>query len=102
MITALWILGVIMLIADVLTTILAMANGAGILVSLVSGVLGLAGGLSLIALAGMKEQMNVLEEKLDEMAFRAAKAPVEQQTCTRCGKSYDADYTSCPYCGQKA
>ena len=101
MVTALWILGVITLIADVLTTILAMAGGAGILVSLVSGVLGLAGGLSLIALAGMKEQMDAMECKLDRMLSQAAKAPSEQRSCARCGKSYDSDYTSCPYCGQK-
>lgn len=40
-------------------------------------------------------------EKIYEQCSKIEDKPITKIKCEHCGKSYDSDYTLCPFCGSK-
>lgn len=52
-----------------------------------------------VALAIILSNQGEILNKLDDLDERQRKFPRDKKACTRCDHSYDADYKSCPKCG---
>ena len=52
-----------------------------------------------IALANILMNQAEILEKLDRQDRRQKLLPTEKKICDKCNHSYDADYKSCPKCG---
>lgn len=64
------------------------------LIALVSGII-----FSIIFCA-LYEILDYLE-KIYERCSKIEDKPITKIKCEHCGKSYDSDYTLCPFCGSK-
>lgn len=106
------VMGIILIGLDVIAAAILLFNGGGLLAALISGFFGGLIGALMITVGGLIERIESLE--YDMSAAKSGGAPVTflqagrppltvvpRRTCARCEREYDADYSSCPYCGNR-
>lgn len=62
---------------------------------------GIVAGLALHTVGDLLDRVNYLEDKLNMHLPIDSEDDLPQVKCNNCGKEYDMDYPSCPYCGKK-
>jgi len=63
---------------------------------------GFATSMIFFALSRIIENQNIIINKLDYQYSQELKARnIDKKLCTKCNKTYDVDYTSCPHCGNR-
>lgn len=62
---------------------------------------GIVSGVALYTVGDLLDRVNYLEDKLNIHLPVESEDDLPQVKCNNCGKEYDMDYHSCPYCGKK-
>lgn len=96
MITALYAAGIIIIIVGI---ILGINTGTfwGFIIFTLSLLIS---SIVYFALARILENQSDIYDKIQSLVENTKKT-VEKLVCSECGKNYDSDFSSCPYCGNK-
>jgi hypothetical protein len=94
MVTILYVAGILTLIIGIIVGI--MSGGGFALIILGSAI----GSLIFFGLAKTLENQAEILWKLQSILEQTQK-PIVYQACNKCGRDYDKDMASCPYCGNK-
>lgn len=98
MATVLFIVGAVIVLISVIAGIMS-GTFAGFMAAIAGGFVS---ALIFFALGVIIENQETIKGKLDfqyEAFVRSLKA--EKKTCSKCGKEYDFDVSSCPNCGNR-
>ncbi len=98
MIAALYVLG----IASIVVSIIIGFQSGSIFHFLLMLISGIASSIIIFALAKiLVNQESILSRIEAHDSNRNRRNRIQKKTCLKCGKEYDEDMNSCPYCGHK-
>jgi uncharacterized protein YacL len=101
MIGILFILGIAIIVIGFIMGIILGTSSGSFLAFLVTVVTSAVSSAIFFALAKILEKQEEILYRLKNLPQQMQKPPAERE-CSKCGKSYDAEMTSCPACGFKS
>lgn len=96
MVTALFVIGIIIIFGSIIAGVLAGSFGG--FITIVSG--GLISAIIFFALSRIINNQYIIINNIETLKENDRKSrKIKKRTCINCNKEFDLDMHSCPYCG---